>query len=70
MCRSVVIILLNHTLFAKQMVFRFYMNLKLVINGVPFCHVIVCRIALEINKIQRESISNAHKRSDSRTIEG
>lgn len=49
--------------------FRFYINLKLVINGVPFCHIIVCRVALEINKIQRKSI-NAHKRSELRTVEG
>ena len=69
MCRSVITILLNHTLFAKQMIFRFYMNLKLVINGVPFCHIIVCRVTLEINKIQRKSV-NAHKRSESRTVEG
>ena len=69
MCRSVITILLNHTLFAKQMIFRFYMNLKLVINGVPFCHIIVCLVALEINKIQRKSV-NAHKRSESRTVEG
>ena len=26
------------------MIFRLYMNLKLVINGVPFCHIIVCRV--------------------------
>ena len=45
------------------------MNLKLVINGVPFCHIIVCRVALEINTIQRKSI-NGHKRSESRTVEG
>ena len=69
MYRSLITILLNHTLFAKQMIFRFYMNLKLVINGVPFCHIIVCRVALEINKIQRKSV-NAHKRSESRTVEG
>ena len=69
MCRNVITILLNHTLFAKQMIFSFYMNLKLVINGVPICHIIVCRVALEINKIQRKSV-NAHKRSESRTVEG
>ena len=44
MYRSVITILLNHTLFAKKMIFRFYMNLKPVINGVPFCHIIVCRV--------------------------
>ena len=45
------------------------MNLKLVINGVPFCHIIVCRVALEINTVQRKSI-NGHKGSESRTVEG
>ena len=26
------------------MIFRFYIILKIVINGVPFCHIIVCRV--------------------------
>ena len=69
MYRSVITILLNHTLFAKQMiqVLHEFKTSNQRCSLLP--HYRLSCVALEINKIQRKSV-NAHKRSESRTVEG